>query len=164
MLGAVEHGVAAKGVLDHETELAQSARNDLRLFVVKHHVSTTPVSDVEGSWAVCDPKSAADFSAVGYFFGKALSEDIKSPVGLIESSWGGTAQVWTSLDGLKADVLAKDRYWLIDKDKLKDLDKSSETFEKEWSKWKAAGDQSSSPPAVPKISAIHYCPDSYLTE
>ena len=45
---------------------------------------------------MCNSKSALYFSAVGYFFGKRLADELRQPVGLINSSWGGTpVEVWT---------------------------------------------------------------------
>ena len=52
--------------------------------------------DVEGKWVVCNKDDAYWFSAVGYFFGKKLHESLSQPVGLINSSWGGTpVEFWT---------------------------------------------------------------------
>lgn len=47
-------------------------------------------------WAPCTPESAAPFSAVGYFFGKELSDELKVPIGLIQTAWGGShIERWT---------------------------------------------------------------------
>ena len=76
---------------------------EIRLFTVEKHTSTTPLTDVEGRWVVTTPDEAAHFSAVGYFFGRELYERLKVPVGLIDSSWGGTpAEAWTSNDALRS--------------------------------------------------------------
>ena len=43
------------------------------------------------------PDNIFQFSAVAYFFGRALYEKLKVPIGLINTSWGGTvAETWTS--------------------------------------------------------------------
>ena len=51
---------------------------------------------------ICTPQSIGTFSAVGYFFGRKLNQDLKIPIGLIESNWGGTpAESWVSEPALK---------------------------------------------------------------
>jgi len=87
---------------------AAPAANDpqLRLFVVQKKIAITPESDVVGEWKVCTPESAGAFSAVGYFFGNELRQNLKRPIGLIGTYWGGTpAQAWTSLSGLEKEPL-----------------------------------------------------------
>ena len=46
----------------------------------------------------CGPKTVANFSAVGYYFGRDLQKARKVPVGLISTNVGGTAAVWQTLD------------------------------------------------------------------
>jgi len=54
---------------------------------------------------ICDPTTAADFSAVAYFFGREIQRDQKVPIGLIDDTWAGTpAEAWISMDGLGADA------------------------------------------------------------
>jgi len=55
-------------------------------------------------WWKCTPKSAGSFSAVGYFFGRRLHNELKVPIGLIMCEWGGTAaEAWTGMDALKRE-------------------------------------------------------------
>lgn len=60
---------------------------------------------------VCNPENLKDFSAVGFVFGRKLYKELSTPVGLIQSTWGGThAESWTSMkvmenNPLYADVL-----------------------------------------------------------
>ncbi|MGI9518691.1 MAG: sialate O-acetylesterase [Pirellulaceae bacterium] len=80
----------------------------LRLFTVPANAIEEPASDLAGAavWEECTPATVAEFSAVAYFFAKALQEheslnDV--PIGLIDSSWGGTpAEAWTSREALEA--------------------------------------------------------------
>jgi sialate O-acetylesterase len=99
---------------DAPKTIAQSADPMLRLFTVAHAISNTPVSDVSGPWKACDPESVAGFSAVAYFFGRELRRALKVPIGLIQSSWGGTpAEAWTSRATLESDSSLReilDRY------------------------------------------------------
>ena len=77
--------------------VAQSANPKIRLFTVPRAGADEPQEDVEGQWSACEPKTVAGFSAVGYFFGKHLNQELGVPVGLINSSYGGTpAEAWTS--------------------------------------------------------------------
>jgi len=85
-------------------EAVASATNPkIRLFSVPLKTSYTPLDDMQASWALCSPETAKSFTAVGYFFGRDLSKARNIPVGLINSSWGGTfAEAWTSPEGFKA--------------------------------------------------------------
>lgn len=74
------------------------AATPLRLFTVEHTWNTIPqTNSVKGHWTELSPKSVADFSAVGYFFGEKLQKILKVPVGLINCSWSmSTIQAWMS--------------------------------------------------------------------
>lgn len=86
------------GIRDSATEVAAANHPTIRLLNVGKNASDKPESDLAGAWAVCSPQSVANFTAVGYFFGRDLQKSLgEVPVGLIESAWGGTpAQAWTS--------------------------------------------------------------------
>ncbi len=67
----------------------------IRMFRVGRQASTRAAKDVTGHWAVCSPKTLPAFSAVLYHFGRSLREKLDTPVGLINTSWGGTPiQAW----------------------------------------------------------------------
>src|SRR5690606_5326663 len=73
-----------------------------RIFTVKRDMSLTPKEDVTGTWEAVTPQSIASFSATAYFFGRSLYQNLKVPIGLIHSSWGGTvAEAWTSGSALR---------------------------------------------------------------
>ena len=83
------------GLQDIRDELSTCANPNIRFFQVPKSASEYP-EDVGGSWRACDSASLKSFSAVGYFFGKKLNQELNVPIGLINSSWGGTpAEVWT---------------------------------------------------------------------
>jgi len=85
-----------------ETEIPLAKYPEIRLFTVKKHISPRPLEDVTGSWSACTPETAEGFSAVGYFFGKKLHKDLGVPVGLVNTSWGGTpSESWTSREMLQ---------------------------------------------------------------
>ncbi|SDW83982.1 sialate O-acetylesterase [Lutibacter oricola] len=84
--------------------ILKSTNSQLRFFTVKKAVSETPLDECEGTWEVSNPKSAAKFSAVGYFFGKMIQESLGVPVGLISSNVGATpAEAWTSKEILDSE-------------------------------------------------------------
>jgi sialate O-acetylesterase len=68
---------------------------------------------LEGKWKTCNPENAADFSAIGYYFGKMLNEDLKVPVGLIQVTVGGAPieafidRKTLEIDPYLVDVLCK---------------------------------------------------------
>jgi sialate O-acetylesterase len=97
------HGVFG-GAKNAEQEVAAGNHPLLHLFLVKKAVAGQPQSDVQGQWVVASPATVGGFSAVGYFFGRDLQRDLKVPVGMIASSWGGTpAEAWTSAPALESD-------------------------------------------------------------
>ncbi|HOE11045.1 MAG TPA: sialate O-acetylesterase [bacterium] len=117
-------------------EIAQANFPGIRLFTAERTVADTPQCNVKGSWVECSPATVGDFSAVGYFFGRNLHKDLGIPIGLINSSWGGTiAEAWTSDATLKADPdyseILKRGADLIETFK-KDFDK----YEKDYAAWK----------------------------
>jgi sialate O-acetylesterase len=78
-------------------DAARADRPEIRLFTVEKRTSAEPLEDVRGRWVVATPEQAAQFSAVGYYFGRELHGRLRVPVGLIHTSWGGTpAEAWTS--------------------------------------------------------------------
>ncbi len=101
-------------VNDAQKEIADADHPQIRLFTVMKKVAYEPKaslekrdSDLMGQWSVCSPETVKTggwngFSAVGYFFGRQLNQDLKVPIGLIHTSWGGTiAEAWTSAEALQ---------------------------------------------------------------
>jgi sialate O-acetylesterase len=82
--------------------IATSSNPAIRLFTVKKATSLEPVEDFTGSWQNCEPENVSEFSATAYFFGLMLNRVLKVPIGLINSSWGGTRiEPWISENGLR---------------------------------------------------------------
>lgn len=91
-------------IKNSEEEIRDAGHKDIRLFRTPTRASDFPLPDYEATWTECTPETAADFSAVAYFFGRQIAKDEHVPVGLIDSSWGGTpVEAWISMDGLSAD-------------------------------------------------------------
>lgn len=92
-----------KNTTDAEKEIAGSANPLLRQFLVKKNASPELLDDTEGRWVAASPETSGDFTAVGYFFGKKLQSELKVPVGLLNTSWGGTpSEAWTSTQALES--------------------------------------------------------------
>jgi sialate O-acetylesterase len=86
-------------------EIANAKFPKIRLFTVKKKVSDVPVYDCEGKWTECSPETINGFTAVGYFFGRKLHQELNVPVGLIHTSWGGTPiEAWMSPEALGKDA------------------------------------------------------------
>lgn len=80
-------------------EIAQADFPQIRAFNVKKDMSFSTKSDLEGTWEVCSPETVGHFSAVGYYFARKLYQELNIPIGIINSSWGGTdVETWTSSD------------------------------------------------------------------
>lgn len=93
------------GVLNYEQELRDAANYpEIRLMTVGLKTAVRPEDDfaaVGGGWQVCSPETVDGFSATAYFFGREIHRERNVPVGLINSSWGGTViEAWTSRDAL----------------------------------------------------------------
>ena len=63
----------------------------IRLFHLPRVQVGTPARDVNATWRVCTPQTVPGFSAALYHFGKRLHKDLDVPMGLINSSWSGSA-------------------------------------------------------------------------
>jgi sialate O-acetylesterase len=102
--------------LDMKKDLEGKMNTNIRLLCTGRIAKETPQRDIpvqEGKntkWAVCNPKDLAEFSAVGYGFGKELQETLGVPVGLVDASYGGTfIEGWMKKEVIDADPkVAKD--------------------------------------------------------
>jgi len=93
----------AHGVFNGEAEVAAASLPFIRLFKVARTAKPEPQTDCVGTWEVCTPETVKSFSAVGYLFGRELARSLDVPIGLIQSSWGGTpAESWTSEASLRS--------------------------------------------------------------
>jgi sialate O-acetylesterase len=85
--------------------ISSATQPQIRLLHVATKASASPLDDISATWTACTPETAADFSAVAYFFGRNLQSRENLPVGLIDSTWGGTfIQPWISYDKLSSDL------------------------------------------------------------
>ncbi len=91
------------GCLDVDKVSQEAKYPAIRMFIVDKKPSGEPRDDVFGRWHVCTPDTVRGFSAVLYFFGLRIHKELGVPVGLLHSSWGGTAiEPWTPPCGFAA--------------------------------------------------------------
>ncbi|MCG3179419.1 MAG: hypothetical protein BIFFINMI_01754 [Phycisphaerae bacterium] len=98
------------GTRDAAEALKAADHPDIRLFRVREHPSPEPMEGFAATlgWEPCTPASAKGITGVGYFFCVEVQKSAGVPIGLLESSWGGTpAQNWTSAAGLAGDPALK---------------------------------------------------------
>jgi sialate O-acetylesterase len=97
----MQWSVAQSGDEDKKIAATSPPNPQLRHFYVPHVPRLTPQTDVTGTWVEADPKTIPSFTAVGYFYGRKLQHDLKVPIGLINTSVGGTrAEAWTKKENL----------------------------------------------------------------
>jgi sialate O-acetylesterase len=92
-----------RGSENGNAAISDANHPEIRLFHVQKKQFKEPQKDVivddkqgTGKWKVCSPQTVPSFSAVLYFFGKKLHGELKVPIGLINSSWGGSPiEPWT---------------------------------------------------------------------
>ena len=124
-----------------ETEIAEANYPQMRLFTVKHVTSDKPLEDTNASWDLCTPETVPGFSAVGYFFGKELHKTRNVPVGLINTSWGGTpAESWTSLPTLEGDPVLEPilRRWDV---RLQNYPIEHQKYRERLAEWQTIADE-----------------------
>jgi len=90
-------------------EIPKANFSTIRLFKIGTKALPVPTDNVPATWQACTPATVANFSAVGYHFGKNLHNELNVPIGLIQSAWGGTEiEPWTPLVGFqKVSSLSK---------------------------------------------------------
>jgi len=145
--------------MNYQQEQTAAKYSQIRHFKTASRAAPEPQDRCEGSWAVCSRDTVGAFTATGYFFGRELHKKLNIPIGLINSSWGGTAvEAWTSwpaqedLEPIKS--LHKewaDKVAAYDLSKAKSqLEQNLETWKKRAAKAKAAGRK---PPRKPTLAA-----------
>jgi sialate O-acetylesterase len=90
--------------LNAEAELAESENPNIRHLKISRAINTLPQSDViTDGWKSSNPVNTKDFTGIGYFFARDLYKQLKVPIGLIHSSWGGTnIETWISREGFES--------------------------------------------------------------
>jgi sialate O-acetylesterase len=113
--------------------VANAGRYSIREFQVDQTSRTTPQDDVPGRWRVASPETVARFSAVGFHFAKMLEQELKCPVGIVHSSWGGSRiEAWLAPDVLN---LPEQKRALDEHQQTADLANARQTYVKEYRAW-----------------------------
>lgn len=107
--GQSNMGFKLRSAYDSDLEIPSANHPNFRLISVPQVGTQEPQRNFKGQWARCTPEVAANFSAVGYFFGLQLYRQLNVPVGLIDNSWGGSScEAWIRRDVLAADSRYQD--------------------------------------------------------
>lgn len=139
-------------------DAVQAAANhpNIRLFNVSREVAFKKKSGKLGEWATCTPESVSEFSAAGYYFGVELERELKVPIGLINSSYGGSqAEAWTPVEYLTSDpdlkaTVERTKIWDEERPRVRvEYDAAIKKWREESDRQKAAGARPSPSPAVP---------------
>ena len=138
-----------------EKEVANAKYPEIRYAyqnLVFSHNKELPAKFSRGNgWVKCSPEVAGYFGAAAYFFGRQLHQALKVPVGLINSSWGGTRiEPWISNAGYekfgpKSDFAMVRKFKFSDAEKAKYEEDQFNRFVPAMTKWHAlfakAGEQ-----------------------
>ncbi len=101
--GQSNMGMTVSRARDFEKEKAAASDAEIRMFQTPIRTARSPLDDCEGKWVVCSPETVGGFSATAYFFGRELRKSLGIPVGLINTSYGGTPiEAWISLESQKS--------------------------------------------------------------
>lgn len=137
--GQSNMGMLVQSSLNFEEEKSAANLPMVRMFTVEKNSQPTPQTDCRGSWVLSSPDTVGAFSAALYFFGRDLHKALGVPVGLINSSWGGTAiEAWTSMPAQSklAEYPTISKPWEDAKAKPWDQAKADAAYEKALAAWK----------------------------
>lgn len=84
-------GTKKNPIENSAAEVAAANHPLIRLYQTPRLYASKPVGKIDAKWTQCTPETARTFSAAAYFFGRKLQEDLKIPIGLLQSAWGGTS-------------------------------------------------------------------------
>jgi sialate O-acetylesterase len=138
-------------------DAAVAAANDpqLRLFNVSRKVAFHHAPPPLATWQPSSPQSVKDFSAAGYYFGVELRKELRVPIGIINSSYGGSqAEAWTPVEDLLANPELKP---CVDREKIWDQERPrvQAEYDQKMKDWRAAADQAKQqgkrPPRAPAV-------------
>jgi sialate O-acetylesterase len=122
---------------DAQADIDAEADPLLRMFTVGRQLAQSPKPDLSGgAWESATPQARAQFSAVGFYFGRALRSALDVPIGLIHTSWGGTpAEAWTSRSTLEAWGMPQQAFAAL----VPPTAAARSAYERRLNEWQAAG-------------------------
>ena len=124
------------GCTNADQDIAASKNPQIRMFNVAWHQAVKPQPALLwNAWQVADPAVVPGWTAVGYFFARELEKKIKVPIGILNSSLGGTpAESWTSPDGFDQPAI---RHYRKEYDQaLADLPAQMQDYFRQVDQWK----------------------------
>lgn len=127
---------------DYAAEQAKADLPMIRHFKTSAHATPEPQKDCHGEWTLCTAETVGSFTATGFFFGRKLHEELGVPVGLVNSSWGGTdIAAWTSLNAQQAQPAIVPKLAAYDAaiDAF-DLQAANQTYQESLAKWEKRRD------------------------
>ncbi|MBA3698203.1 MAG: sialate O-acetylesterase [Planctomycetes bacterium] len=120
-----------------DAEIAAANFPLIRHFKVEKKTSDVPLTACKGAWTVCSPETAGGYTAVGYYFGRKLHQELNVPIGLLHTSWGGTpAEAWTSKPALTSAATFSGVFTAWDK-QMEGYPAQMEKFKQTLAKWEA---------------------------
>ena len=139
-------------------EAVQASANhpNIRLFNVSRDVAFKRRAGKLAEWAACTPESVKEFSAAGYYFGVELEKELRVPIGLINSSFGGSqAEAWTPVEYLLANpdlkaTVERTKIWDAERSRVRvEYDEAIKNWRENSDKQRASGVRPSPSPSVP---------------
>lgn len=124
---------AVREMVDAENVLSNADQPPIRLLTIALNFSETPLENVKGGWRISSPESVAEFSAVGYSFGKKLFDKLNIPIGLIFTGIGASGvQAYIPKEELANDTMLNRVYLqpYLDDPKSKERIDGGFSFEK----------------------------------
>ncbi|CAN5373368.1 sialate O-acetylesterase [soil metagenome] len=129
---------------------------NIRLFNVSRDVAFKKKQGKLGEWQTTTPESVKEFSAAGYYFGVEMENALKVPIGLINSSYGGSqAEAWTPVPYLTANpelkaTVERTKIWEEERPRVKiEYAEAIKQWREDSEKAKASGAKPSPSPGVP---------------
>ena len=118
-------------------EIAKTSDSQLRMFTVAKNTASAPIDSLSGSWQASTPDNMPGFSAVAYHFARELRQQLRVPVGILHSSWGGTrVEAWTSREALRS-VMEVDAELAALAEAEKDLPRIRQEFGRKVAEWES---------------------------
>ncbi len=101
---------------DASAEIAKANFPQIRFLIVDHSKEVKLQTDIStDGWNICDSNNVKELSAVAYFFARKIHVDKNVPIGIIQSTWGGTMiEPWTSREMLLTSPLTRERALSVD--------------------------------------------------
>lgn len=126
-----------KNSTNADAEIAAAKFPLIRHYKVEKKTSDVPLTSCKGAWTVCSPETAGGYTAVGYYFGRKLHQELNVPVGLLHTSWGGTpAEAWTSKPALTGAATFSGVFAAWDK-QMEGYPAQLEKYKQTLAKWEA---------------------------